>query len=89
MAKTALQSNPPIVETTTIRKFNYKTLTKYLCEKYKTKRGGSPFTHQDIYQYIERGRIPKAYGGNKINRVPSVEIEGVDCLEVSFEIEKS
>lgn len=46
--------------------FTENMLLNLLIDKFKTKRNGNRFTKNDIVQYTVRGKIPKWYGGYKI-----------------------
>lgn len=48
------------------RKFTMQRMADYLNNKYKCKTSGEPFNRQDTSGYISRGRLPREYGGNRI-----------------------
>ncbi len=41
-------------------------LTNWMNETFKEKQTGTPFTFNDVQQYISRGCLPGYLGGNKI-----------------------
>jgi len=64
--------------------FTTSKLVKYLTDKYGSKESGKPFTIQDLQQYMGRLKLPKRYGGQRIESVESEEI-GVKLIRVHFE----
>jgi hypothetical protein len=43
-------------------------LKEYLQEKYGIKAIGTPITDQDVYGYVQRGKLPDSLGGDKIKQ---------------------
>ena len=48
------------------RRFTLTRMATYLNNKYDHKSTGKPFTAQDCQGYVNRGRIPVEYGGQRI-----------------------
>jgi len=46
--------------------FTSTELMKYLKAAYSTQISGKPFSHHNLNNCISMGKLPQAYGGNKI-----------------------
>ncbi|MEK6881518.1 MAG: hypothetical protein AABY22_17985 [Nanoarchaeota archaeon] len=57
--------------------YTFDTLLNYLTDKFKTKSTGEPFNKSDIAQYLIRKKLPKRYGGNKLEKT---NMEGVNII---------
>ena len=65
----------------TDKDFTPGALVDHLNNTLGTKKGGKKFTFSDVQQYIRRGFLPKAYGGNPLSWRESEEI-GVRVIRV-------
>jgi len=63
--------------------FTPSQLKKWLTEKYGVKKSGRPFTNQDIYQYMRRGRLPEQYSGATIKVIENPTV-GIKILRLNF-----
>jgi len=66
MAKLVLSKNEHTVE----------TLLQHVKKQHNQKMNGSPFSKSDIHDWANKGRIPKAYGGQflKIQKIGPLKV---------------
>jgi len=48
--------------------YTFETLVEHLTEKHGKKSTGEDFNKSDVAQYLIRGKLPKKYGGHKIEK---------------------
>lgn len=53
--------------------FTMKALARALTEKFGTKTTGKEFNIQDVQQYVAKGKLPSAYGGNDVEKIEHAE----------------
>lgn len=68
---------------TAYQDFSTSKLVSYLNDKHEGKRTGTPFTMNDIQQYIRRGKLPVRIGNHPIEVIENEEI-GVKVIRVHF-----
>ena len=66
-----------------IQRYSTRTLAKHLNDNFKKKKGGGPFSVNDIQQYLLRGKLPQYIGGHPITS-EEFEDTGLKVISVDY-----